>query len=345
MDRLPVGRDMGRNGNVAGPRTSRGEPRRRRQGLRRGRGASTRATYYCPVHTHAPLETHGVVAAWEGDAAHDLRLDPGDLRGARGCRRGARRRPQERARAVRAHGRRLRQQARALRHGQRLLRRRVPARASRPGAPVKLMLDRHQEHLCTGNAPSALMKVKLGAKKDGTLTAVLYQSWGSAGVAGGAGTAGPAGALHGKNPNFKAEEYDVFTNAGPAAPLRAPGPLAGRVRDRVGDGRARGQARDRPGRAAQEERGEPGAYGAVRRRRQGDRLGAPQQEGRRHVDGRLGCRSVPPTRRRSVVWAWPTATGTCSPPRTRTPRCACTATARSRSSPAARTSAPATGRR
>jgi xanthine dehydrogenase YagR molybdenum-binding subunit len=65
--------------------------------------------------------------------------------------------------------------------------------------------------------------VKLGAKKDGTLTAAHYQSWGSAGVAGGAGTSGPAGALHGKNPNFKAEEWDVFTNAGPAAPLRAPG--------------------------------------------------------------------------------------------------------------------------
>ena len=38
----------------------------------------------------------------------------------------------------------------------------------RPGAPVKLMLDRKQEHLCTGNAPSALMTVKVGAKKDGT---------------------------------------------------------------------------------------------------------------------------------------------------------------------------------
>ena len=95
--------------------------------------------------------------------------------------------------------------------------------AKKAGAPVKLMLDRKQEHLCTGNAPSALMTVKVGAKKDGTITAVHYTSYGSAGVAGGAGTAGPAASLHGKNPNFKAEEYDVFTNAGPAAPLRAPG--------------------------------------------------------------------------------------------------------------------------
>jgi xanthine dehydrogenase YagR molybdenum-binding subunit len=85
------------------------------------------------------------------------------------------------------------------------------------------MLDRKQEHLATGNAPSALMTVKVGAKKDGTITAVHYRSWGSGGVAGGAGTAGPVGALHGKNPNLKVESYDVYTNAGPQAPLRAPG--------------------------------------------------------------------------------------------------------------------------
>ena len=95
--------------------------------------------------------------------------------------------------------------------------------AKRAGAPVKLMLDRKQEQLSTGNAPSALMTVKVGAKKDGTITAVHYISYGSAGIAGGAGTAGPVGSLHGKNPNLKVEGYDVFTNAGPAAPLRAPG--------------------------------------------------------------------------------------------------------------------------
>src|SRR4029077_8146793 len=25
------------------------------------------STYYVPVHTHSPLETHGVIAKWEGD--------------------------------------------------------------------------------------------------------------------------------------------------------------------------------------------------------------------------------------------------------------------------------------
>ena len=89
------------------------------------------------------------------------------------------------------------------------------------------MLDREQEQLSTGNAPSALMTVKVGAKKDGTITAVHYKSWGSAGVAGGAGTQGPVSALHGKNPNLKVESYDVYTNAGPAAPLRGSSPSGG----------------------------------------------------------------------------------------------------------------------
>jgi len=221
LDRLPAGRDMGRNGNVAGPRTSRANRGDVEKGFAEAEVVHE-GTYYCPVHTHAPLETHGVVAAWEGEqltiyastqaifavregVAEALGIDRKNVRvicehmgGGFGSKLG----PSATGSAFSVVACRLARQA---------------------GAPVKLMLDRHQEHLCTGNAPSALMKVKLGAKKDGTLTAAHFQSWGSAGVAGGAGTSGPAGALHGKNPNFKAEEWDVFTNAGPAAPLRAPG--------------------------------------------------------------------------------------------------------------------------
>ena len=219
----PVGKDIERKGNVAGPTSG------RRGG---GRGdvekgfaeadATIEATYYCPVHTHSPLETHGVVASWEGDQltvyastqgifavreglAEALKIDRKNVRvlcehmgGGFGSKLGPS-----------ASGSAFAMTACKL--------------AKKAGAPVKLMLDRKQQHLCTGNAPSALMTVKVGARKDGTITAVHYKSWGSAGVAGGAGTAGPAAALHGKNPNFKAEEWDVFTNAGPAAPLRAPG--------------------------------------------------------------------------------------------------------------------------
>ncbi len=221
MDRLPVGREMGRNGNVAGPRQSRANRGDVEKGFAEAEVVHE-ASYYCPVHTHSCLETHGVVAAWEGDqltiyastqALFAVREGVAEALGV----------DRKNVRVVCEHmgggfGSKLGPSATGSAFSV------VACRLARmAGAPVKLFLDRHQEHLCTGNAPSALMTVKVGAKKDGTLTAVHYQSWGSAGVAGGAGTAGPAGALHGKNPNFKGEEYDVFTNAGPSAPLRAPG--------------------------------------------------------------------------------------------------------------------------
>ena len=219
----PGGKDVKHKGNVAGPTSG-------RRGGSRGdveKGfaeaeTTIEATYYCPVHTHSPLETHGVVASWEGEqltvyastqaifAVHEglaeaLKLDRKNVRvlcehmgGGFGSKLG----PSATGSAIAMIACKL---------------------AKKAGAPVKLMMDRKQEHLCTGNAPSALITVKAGAKKDGTLTAVHYTSHGSAGIAPGAGTAGPAGSLYANNPNFKAEEYDVFTNAGPAAPLRAPG--------------------------------------------------------------------------------------------------------------------------
>jgi len=221
LDKSPAGRGVPRKGNVVGPGAG---PAGRGDVLKGFAEAEVvhEGTYYCPVHTHACLETHGVVATWEGDQltvhastqglfavreglAEALGIDRKNVRvlcehmgGGFGSKLG----PSASGSAFAMVACRL---------------------AKRAGAPVKLMLDRKQDQLSTGNAPSALMTVKVGAKKDGTITAVHYQSWGSAGIAGGAGTAGPVGALHGKNPNLKVESYDVYTNAGPAAPLRAPG--------------------------------------------------------------------------------------------------------------------------
>ncbi|HYN01831.1 MAG TPA: molybdopterin cofactor-binding domain-containing protein, partial [Vicinamibacteria bacterium] len=218
----PAGKDVPRKGNVFGP-----GPRARggRGDLEKGFAEAEvvhEGTYYCPVHTHSPLETHGVVASWEGDQLTVYASTQGifavreGLAEALGIDR-------KNVRVICEHmgggfGSKLGPSASGSAFAMTACK-----LSKKAGAPVKMMLDRKQQHLCTGNAPSALMTVKVGAKKDGTMTAVHYRSWGSAGVAGGAGTAGPAGALHGKNPNFKADEYDVFTNAGPAAPLRAPG--------------------------------------------------------------------------------------------------------------------------
>jgi xanthine dehydrogenase YagR molybdenum-binding subunit len=51
--------------------------------------------------------------------------------------------------------------------------------------PVKLMLDRKEEHLATGNRPSAFAKVKAGVAADGKLTAFDAQTWGTGGAGAG----------------------------------------------------------------------------------------------------------------------------------------------------------------
>jgi xanthine dehydrogenase YagR molybdenum-binding subunit len=89
-------------------------------------------------------------------------------------------------------------------------------------APVRLMLDRQEEHLSVGNRPSSDQHLRIGAKKDGTITAIQLISYGTAGCGTGAGCAGPASNLY-KWASLHTEENDVFINAGPAAAFRAPG--------------------------------------------------------------------------------------------------------------------------
>lgn len=94
------------------------------------------------------------------------------------------------------------------------------------GAPVRLMLDRREEHVAVGNRPSSLQRVKIGAKRDGVLTAIRLESYGSGGVAAGAGVGFCHAAMY-PCPNVSTEQYDVFTNAGPCAAFRAPGQVQG----------------------------------------------------------------------------------------------------------------------
>jgi xanthine dehydrogenase YagR molybdenum-binding subunit len=93
-------------------------------------------------------------------------------------------------------------------------------------APVHMMLDRREEHVSAGNRPSTLQKIKIGAKKDGTLVAMQALSWGTGGVAGGAGIGFCYSSMY-PCPSFYNEQYDVFTNAGPCAAFRAPGQVQG----------------------------------------------------------------------------------------------------------------------
>lgn len=221
-EQVPGNAAIPRNGNILGPITGRGLKRGDvAQGLADA-DVSVEGTYRVQVHTHAPLEPHGVLAQWEGDELTVYASTQGVFTVKEGISE-ALKIPRTKVRVICEHmgggfGSKLAPSATGSQFA-------VVAciLAQRAGAPVKLMLDRKQEHLCTGNAPSALITVNIGAKKDGTFTAIHHRSYGSAGIAPGAGTAAPLGNLYQNTPNILGEDHSVFTNAGPAAPLRAPG--------------------------------------------------------------------------------------------------------------------------
>jgi xanthine dehydrogenase YagR molybdenum-binding subunit len=92
--------------------------------------------------------------------------------------------------------------------------------AKQAKAPVKLMLDRKEEHLATGNRPSAAARIKAGVSADGMLTAFDGESWGTGGAGAAAGF--PLPYIY-QFPNRRRVHKDVFINTGLQRPMRAPG--------------------------------------------------------------------------------------------------------------------------
>ena len=97
--------------------------------------------------------------------------------------------------------------------------------AKRTARPVKLFLTREETYLCVGNRPPSNMKLKAGIKRDGTLTALEFTCLGTGG-------AYPADGISLVDwqvrdlyqcPNVRSKMTDVYINAGPARPFRAPG--------------------------------------------------------------------------------------------------------------------------
>ncbi len=94
------------------------------------------------------------------------------------------------------------------------------------GAPVRIALDRREEQTDAGNRPGTWQQLRIGARHDGTLTAILLRSRGTAGVAVGAGVGNNAQSMY-ECANFDGAQYDVFTNAGPGCAMRGPGNTPG----------------------------------------------------------------------------------------------------------------------
>ena len=97
------------------------------------------------------------------------------------------------------------------------------------GAPVRLVFDREEEQLDTGNRPATWQHLRIGARRDGTLTAIS-----------------PAGIRHRRRRRWRRHrqlrrrrctparisraQNDVFINAGRGSAMRGPGQHAGRLR-------------------------------------------------------------------------------------------------------------------
>lgn len=210
-------------GNVRGPSTSSffGGPR---GDLEAGFGEAdviVEKTYRTQVHTHMPLETHGVVVDWRPDLMM-VYASTQNTAAVRNEMASIFNLPKSKVRVVCE----FMGGGFGAKHSAGSFGPMAANLAKKSGRPVSLMLDRQEEHLAEGNRPSSIQYLKIGAKKDGTLTAIQQRSHGTAGVALGAGVGRIAQVLY-SCPNFATEQYDVLTHAGPGAAWRAPGNVQG----------------------------------------------------------------------------------------------------------------------
>ncbi len=181
--------------------------------------------YTTPAQMHNSLETHGGVVAWEGPdlLVYESTQSIFTVRDMMADRFGLQR---SQVRVIKnyiggAFGSKFglfKQTAIAA----------LLARAA--GRPVQLMLDRTAENLVAGHRAPSIQHIKIGARRDGTLTAIehrvvcqvgAYGTWAPA-------VTGPAKELY-QVPNVRVEVFGAHTNTGSQAAFRAPGYLEGMV--------------------------------------------------------------------------------------------------------------------
>jgi xanthine dehydrogenase YagR molybdenum-binding subunit len=173
------------------------------------------ATYATHVITHVCMETHGSVCEWEGDkltvwlstqAVHQCAQQFAQTLGI----------PQGNVRVITQYmgggfGSKFAPYAEGI----------ICAKlAQQTKLPVKLMLDRKEEHLDSGNRPSATAHIRAGVTAEGALTAFDGQSWGTGGA--GATSNFPLPYVY-QFPNRRRIHKDVYINAGQQRAMRAPG--------------------------------------------------------------------------------------------------------------------------
>jgi xanthine dehydrogenase YagR molybdenum-binding subunit len=170
---------------------------------------------------HNSLEPHGCTAAWEGEhltlwnstqSVFTIRQQVAEALGL----------PEHRLRVIKEHmgggfG------AKQISWKQDVL---AALLSRQAGRPVQLMLDREAENLVVGNRPATRQRVRLGARRDGTLTAIsaeIFQARGAYFTGGEASNVSGMYQTLYRCPNVHTEETPIYINAGPAVAFRAPG--------------------------------------------------------------------------------------------------------------------------
>jgi xanthine dehydrogenase YagR molybdenum-binding subunit len=174
--------------------------------------------YRTPVQLHSAIEPHGAVAEWEGDRVTIWESTQGIFRvreqvaAALGI-------PQSKVRVIKQYmggGFGAKNGAAAHTYVAALFAREI-------GRPVRCVLTRRAEQSDAGNRPATTQRVKIGARKDGTLTAIRVSADIPLGVGGWEG--GPAQIYRELYacPNVHTEETFAFVNSSAMQAFRAPG--------------------------------------------------------------------------------------------------------------------------
>jgi xanthine dehydrogenase YagR molybdenum-binding subunit len=172
--------------------------------------------YGCPVITHCCLESHGSIAEWTDNDHLFSHISTQNVSGLAGQYAQALKIPESNVHVHQDHiGGGFGSKFGIDRWGA------YTAQVSKKagGKPVRVMLERDAELEVAGCRPSAFAKVKVGAKKDGTLTAWQSESWGTGGPGGGGAPPMPYVV---NIPNQRKQHTAIATNIGPARAWRAP---------------------------------------------------------------------------------------------------------------------------
>ena len=176
-----------------------------------------------PNASHSPLETHAVVARWEGDqltvwestqGIFSVRQDVAEALGI----------SQDRVRVICDYmGGGFGAKQRAGRHTI------LAALASREtGRPVAVRLGRRDEQLAGGYRPASRQRIRIGAAEDGALVCLEHDAWEHMGAHGHRGYAvtGPTESLY-ACPNVRTSVRGVRANSDRGRAFRGPGYLEG----------------------------------------------------------------------------------------------------------------------